>query len=133
MEDAMIGQVWLQVIGQVVQFAGVLLLAWEWFAARRQDLAEHAIAADQARREEGIAGLQRVQPGNPQMQRHFEVTLDMQRRMTAARVYETRAHYGGLRAWAVAMSLVLVAIGFVTQLLGSWPGCCRLIGIVPMG
>lgn len=124
-------QQWLQVVGLVVEYLGVLLLAWEWFAARRQDQTEHAIAEQQARREEGRAALQRVQSGNPQMQRHHEMTRDIDRRMVAAQVDATRRRYGGLRARAVAVSLLVVTAGFALQLVGSIPGCCVAIGITP--
>lgn len=126
------GQIWLQVGGMIVEFAGVMLLAWEWFAARRQDLAERALAAAQSRREESMAGLQRAQADNTQMQRHLEMSRDMQRRMTASQVHQTQAQYGSMRAWAVALSLVFIVVGFVLQLMGTWPGCCRLIGVVPV-
>ncbi len=126
-------QQWLQVVGLVVEFVGVLLLAWEWFAARRQDLAEREIAELQARREEGRVVMQRMQAANPHMQRHHEMTRDVDRRMTAVRVEETRQHYGGLRGWAVMVSLALVTAGFVLQLLGSIPGCCSTIGVIPAG
>lgn len=124
-------QAWLQVIGLGVEFLGVLVLAWEWFAARRQDLAERRLAEAQARREDGVVGLQRTQSANPQLQRHFEMTLDMQRRMTARELDATRASYGGMRGLAVSLSLILVSLGFALQLLGSWPGCCAAIGIAP--
>ena len=124
-------QAWLQVIGLGIEYLGVILLAWEWFAARRQDLAEEEIASLQARREEGRASLERMQAGNPQMQRHFEMTRDVDRRMTTARIKETRRRFGGLRGRAVAVSLAFVTVGFLLQLLGSIPGCCALIGIGP--
>ncbi len=127
------GQIWLQVGGMIVEFAGVMLLAWEWFAARRQDLAERALAETQARREESMAGLQRVQADNTQMQRHLEMSRDMQRRMTASQVHQTRAQYGSMRGWAVGLALALIVTGFVLQLMGTWPGCCRLIDVVPAG
>lgn len=124
-------QAWLQVAGLVVEYLGVLLLAWEWFTARRQDQAERDIAELQARREESRAGLERIQTDNPHMQRHFQMTRDIDRRMTNARVEDTRRRYGGLRGWTVALSLALVTAGFALQLLGSLPGCCAALGILP--
>ena len=126
-------QAWLQVAGLIVEYVGVLVLAWEWFTARRQDLEERDIAETQVRREESRAALQRAQGGNPQMQRHFDMTRDVERRMTATRVDEARRRYGGLRGWAVLASLALITAGFVLQLLGSVPGCCRAIGIIAGG
>ena len=124
-------QAWLQVAGLFVELAGVLLLAWEWFAGRRQERRERALEAEQARREEAQAMLQRHHAASEPMQRHFEMTRDMGRRMTATRVGETRAHYGGMRGWAVGIALVCVIIGFVLQLAGTWPGCCGALGITP--
>ena len=122
-------QAWLQAIGLVIEYLGVLLLAWEWFAARRQDRDEEEIASLQARLEEGRAGLERMQAGNPQMQRHFEMTRDVDRRMTTARIAEARRRYGGLRGRAVAVSLAFVTVGVLLQLMGTVPGCCAMLGI----
>jgi hypothetical protein len=124
-------QAWVQVLGLVVEFLGVLVLAWEWFAARRQDLAVEALAEAEARREAGRAGLERLQADNPAMQRHFEMVRDMDRRRTAHEVDRARSHYGGLRARAVVMALLLVALGFGLQLLGTVPGCCPALGVGP--
>lgn len=121
----------MQVIGLIVEFIGVLVLAWEWFAAQRQDAAERAITGQHARTEASMLQLQRVQQSNPAVERHFEMTRDAQRRMADLRVEETRRSYGGMRVRAVATAVVLFVAGFVAQLLGSWPGCCGLIGIVP--
>ncbi|MFM9943311.1 MAG: hypothetical protein ACKVP7_27920 [Hyphomicrobiaceae bacterium] len=126
-------QAWLQVIGLIVEFVGVLLLAWEWFAAQRQEAAERAIESAHARQEESMARLQQVGTPNPSMQRHFEMSRDLQRRMTESRVSETRRSYTGMRGRAVAFALVFIVAGFVVQLMGAWPGCCRVIGIVPGG
>lgn len=126
-------QAWVQVAGLIVEFAGVLLLAWEWFAAKRQDAAERAIEKAHAMREEGMMRLAQVQPANPAMQRHFEMTRDSQRRMTELRIDDTRRSWSGMRTRAVAAALLLVSLGFFLQLAGSWPGCCRLVGIVPAG
>ena len=127
------GQAWLQVIGLVVEFLGVVLISWEWFAAQRQEAAERAIETAHARGEQGMAHLQRVQAPNPTLQRHFEMSRDVQRRMTDARVADTRRVYSGMRGRAVAFALLIITAGFVIQLLGAWPGCCRVLGIVPAG
>ncbi len=134
-------QAWLPVIGLIVELLGVLLVSWEWFAAQRQEAAERAIEAAHARGEESMAHLSRAQTSgqaspqnlNPAMQRHFEMTRDMQRRMTQSRVEETRRAYRGMRGRAVAFALLFIAAGFAIQLMGAWPGCCRAVGIWPAG
>ena len=35
------------------------------------------------------------------------------------------------RAWIFITGTVIVTVGMVLQLMGSWPGCCRLLGIQP--
>ena len=126
-------QAWLQVIGIIVEFIGVLLISWEWFTAQRQEAAERAIAAAHARQDESMARMQQLQPANPQMQRHFEMSRDMQRRMTETRVTETRRNFTGMRTRTVAFAMLFIVAGFVCQLMGAWPGCCRAIGILPGG
>ena len=33
------------------------------------------------------------------------------------------------RAWIFLTGTVIVAVGMILQLMGSWPGCCRFLGI----
>lgn len=126
-------QAWFQVVGLMLDFAGVCLIAWEWLAAQRQEKALLAIEEARARSEEANQRMARVQPANDTMQRHFEAVNDMQRRMAQSRSAHSRSHYGGMRVRAVAVGMTLVALGFVLQMLGAWPGCCRLLGILPGG
>lgn len=119
--------------GIIVEFAGVLLLAWEWFAAQRQEASERAIEASHARQDESMARMQQLQPANPHMQRHFEMSRDVHKRMSDGRVADTRRRYSGMRSRAVAFALLFIVVGFALQLLGAWPGCCRAIGILPGG
>ena len=126
-------QAWFQVFGLMLDFVGVCLIAWEWLAAQRQEKALLAIEESRVRSEEANQRMARVQPANATMQRHFEAVNDMQRRMAQSRTAHSRAHYGGMRVRAVAVGMSFVALGFVLQMLGAWPGCCRLIGIVPGG
>jgi drug/metabolite transporter (DMT)-like permease len=128
-----VAQAWLQVIGLIVEFAGVVLLAMEWFTAQRQEAAERAIATEQARREEGMARLQQAGAANPGLQRHLEMSRDVQRRMTETRAGATRQQFTGMRVRTVMGALALLVAGFLLQLAGSWPGCCRLVGIIPAG
>jgi hypothetical protein len=126
-------QAWFQVGGLLLDFFGVCLIAWEWLAAQRQEKALLAIEEARARAEDSNQRMARVQPANATMQRHFEAVNDMQRRMAQTRMAHSRSHYSGMRVRAVAIGMSLVALGFVLQILGSWPGCCLAIGIVPGG
>jgi hypothetical protein len=127
------GQQWLQVIGLMLDFAGVCLIAWEWLAAQRQERALLAIEEARARSEEANQRMARAQPANATMLRHFEAVNDMQRRMAQSRTAHSRSRYGGMRMLAVAIGMTLVALGFLLQMLGAWPGCCKVFGIIPGG
>lgn len=120
-------------LGLIVEFMGVLLISWEWFAAQRQEATERAIEAQHAQAEASMAHLQRVSSPDPNMERHYAMTQDVRQRMTAGRVEEARRTYGGMRKRAVALALLFVCAGFLIQLLGSSPGCCRALGIMPGG
>ncbi|KAB2849814.1 MAG: hypothetical protein F9K44_06820 [Hyphomicrobiaceae bacterium] len=126
-------QAWLQVVGLLLDFLGVCLIGWEWLAAQRQEKALLAIEEARARSEEANQRMARVGPANATMQRHFEAVNDLQRRMAQSRMAHSRSHYGGMRVLAVAVGMSFVAIGFLLQLLAAWPGCCRLLGIIPGG
>ena len=132
----MIAQAWLQVAGLVLDFLGFALIAAEWILAQRQERAALAIEAAQARQAESMAYLQRASTGmSPHAasssQRHFEMMADSQRRMADQRLGSVRQYYGGLRSGVVYAGMAMVCLGFILQLLGNWPGCCRLIGIMP--
>lgn len=70
-------------------------------------------------------------PSNPTFQRHVEMTTESQRRMAKTRLGATRAYYARHRYGAVYAGMALVLLGFVLQLLGTWPGCCAAIGLMP--
>ncbi len=64
------------------------------------------------------------------MQQVFDHMRDQQRlRERAERAAGTR----GIRRSVFAGAFMLVAAGFLLQILGSWPGCCSQVGIVPSG
>ena len=125
-------QAWLEVVGLAFDLFGVLLIAWEWLAAQRQDAAQRAIEAQRERTEAGFAMMARVrQTPDPALERYDEMASDHRRRAAAQRIEATRSRYTGMRTTAVVIGLVFVIVGFLLQLLGAWPGCCEVIGIVP--
>jgi hypothetical protein len=122
----MIAQAWLGVAGLVFDFFGVMLLAWEWRLALTADEREAEREAH-ARRLTPSPMLPR--PGGPQQAVFDHMRSQMQAEQRARRAGANR---GSRRGWFTA-AMVLIAIGFGLQLLGTLPGCCTAIGIRPSG
>lgn len=125
-------QAWLQVIGLGFDFLGFALIAFEWLLAQRAETAQRLIVEQQARAAEGRGHLARVAT-DPGMQRHLEAVQRMEQRRADLAVGATRESYARRRYGVIYVGMVLVAAGFVCQMLAAWPGCCRAIGIVPAG
>ena len=128
----MINQAWLQVFGLTLDFLGVALIAAEWLLAQRQESVQRGIEEAAARRAASMDFVEsaRISP-DPTMQRHNDMMRQSTKRMTAQQQAQVRNRYGGMRVRAVAVGLVLVALGFIFQILAAWPGCCSAIGIFP--
>jgi hypothetical protein len=123
-------QAWLQVIGLVLDFLGFALIGWEWMLAQRSEAALQAIEGRAARAADGRAHLARVAT-SPEMQRHLAAVAEMERRRTELAAGESRQTFGRLRMGVVYLGFAFVTLGFIGQLLAAWPGCCRVIGIIP--
>ena len=125
-------QAWMQVLGLALDFAGFALIAWEWMLAQRAERAILLLEATAARTADGRSQLARGS-ANPGLQRHLETVGEMERRRTEIGVQQSRENFARRRHGAIYAGMVLVLLGFVCQLLGAWPGCCRAIGILPSG
>ncbi len=131
-------QPWMQVAGLAMDFLGVALIALEWLLAQRQERTARAIEEAEARQREGMVYMQRAQASmsphaTAAVERHHEMMSDSQRRITQAKLGGVRRHYGGLRHSVVYAGMILVSLGFLTQIVAAWPGCCPQLGIVPVG
>ena len=115
-------QAWLNVIGLALDFLGVLLFSNEWWTALR---AEQVEAELELRKN--------MFKPSPMMPRHDgpnQAVFDWMREQQEGRQRAARAAQArGARWHYYLIALVLVAVGFLFQLLGSWPGCCSVIGI----
>jgi hypothetical protein len=102
----------------------VILLAWEgWLALSAE------------RREADIDDSERRLAPHPSMPRSnnpHQAVFDHMRAQHAADVKSRRrsATRGMRRGW-FAVAMLMIALGFLLQILGSWPGCCAVIGIAP--
>ena len=120
----MMAQVWLNVIGLSLDFLGVMLLAWEW-----------SIALGAERREAELEARERLGARHPMMPRpagpHQAVFDHMREQRVAGEKGRRSVATQGLRRGWFGLAMALIASGFLLQILGSWPGCCSLIGINP--
>lgn len=122
----MISQTWLSVAGLCFDFAGVMLLAFEWWTALKAEAREAEL--DDFER--------RIAPG-PMIPRaggpHQAVFDHMREQHKAAARSRRGTSARGMRRGAFALAMILIACGFALQMLGTWPGCCVWAGIVPAG
>ena len=127
-------QAWAQVAGLVFDILGFGLIAWEWLLAQRAEGVALAIEDARERQEASMANLGRAMTqSSPAFQRHVEMTTDSQRRMAKNRLGASRAAYARHRYGAVYAGMALVLAGFVLQLVGTLPGCCAALGLIPGG
>jgi hypothetical protein len=120
----MIAQSWLNIAGLLLDFSGVMLLAWEWWLA----LSAERLEAELEDRERRLA----PHPSMPRPNNPHQPVFDHMRAQHAADFKSRRrtATRGMRRGW-FATAMVMIALGFLLQILGSWPDCCSAIGITP--
>jgi hypothetical protein len=122
----MIEQSWLNIAGLCLDFAGVILLAWEWWLA----LSAERLEADLEDRERRLA----PNPMMPRPNNPHQAVFDHMRAQHSANVKsQRRSGTRGMRRGWFLLAMVMIALGFLLQILGSWPGCCSAIGVVPNG
>jgi hypothetical protein len=122
----MIAQSWLNIAGLCLDFVGVVLLAFEWWLA----LSAERIEAETEDRERRLA----PHPSMPRPNNPHQAVFDHMRAQHSANVKSQRRSLtrGMRRGWFVT-AMIMIAAGFLLQILGSWPGCCSLVGIMPSG
>jgi hypothetical protein len=117
-------QAWLNVIGLTLDFLGILLFSNEWWTAIRAERREAEI--------EARAALLKPSPMLPRPGGPQQAVFDWMRAQQEFRQRQARsAQARGARWHFYLAALILVALGFLFQLAGSWPGCCSLVGITP--
>lgn len=106
---------WLNVIGLSLDFAGVVLLANEWRIAFKAEQNEAELAArEQMLKPSPLA----PKPNNPHQPAFDHMREQLRFHQQRQRAQTAR---GVRRGWFLA-ALILVAVGFLLQILGSWPG-----------
>lgn len=122
----MIAQPWFSVAGLCLDFLGVMLLAFEWWTALKAE-AREAELEDFERR---IA----PHPMMPRPAGEHQAVFDHMRAQQKAMAKSLRGTTArGMRGGWFTLAMVLITCGFVLQMIGTWPGCCAALGIVPGG
>lgn len=124
-------QQWLAVGGIALDMAGFAILLFEWYLAffnegRQLDFQRRL---EQDRKQRAFS-----QAHAPESLRaHLQTNARMMEEMALRRAWEE--HGGTLvrRKIAFAIATILILLGSLLQLAGSWPGCCTAVGIVPQG
>lgn len=113
-------QQWITVVGLVLDFSGFMLLLREWWLA----FFNEARQIEMEEQLERVRALRNLRP-TPQGQRNpFETLERVQDEAALRRAREAHRAAMASRKGTFIFSTVLIALGFVLQLAGAWPGCC---------
>ncbi len=119
-------QAWLTLIGLTLDFLGILLFANEWWAALKAERVEAELEARKA--------MFKPNPMMPGSGIPNQAVFDWMREQSEARQRQYRTAEARTARWQFYLiALILVAVGFLFQLAGAFPGCCSIIGIQPTG
>jgi hypothetical protein len=110
-------QQWFNVAGLGFDFIGVVMLAYEWWIALSAENKEAERAAMEQRLRPSPM-FQQHQANNPHQPMHDYMREQLRFQQQSARAQAVR---GLRRSWFVT-ALVLIALGFLLQILGSIPG-----------
>lgn len=121
-------QGWIQIAGLAMDFAGVMLLAYEWLVGYLAQRREDDIAA------RGVREMKHLKFAQQSVR---DERLAAHYRMVAARTEDRIRNEGNevrqqghrVRLPVFVFAMILIAGGFLLQMLGSWPGGVPGLGI----
>ncbi len=123
-------QGWFQVAGLLMDFAGVMLLAYEWVVGHIAQRREDEIAARGVREMKNLDFAQQS-VRNEQMAAHYRMVAARTQDRIRNEGVEIRQQGHRVRLPVFATAMVLIAGGFLLQILGSWPGGMAAFGVMP--
>ena len=107
-------QAWLNVIGLALDFLGVLLFSNEWWTALKVERVEAELEARKT--------MFKPNPMMPQNNIPQQTVFDWMREQQEAKQRQLRLATARAARWRYYFAaLVLVALGFLFQVAGSWP------------
>ena len=122
-------QGWLQVAGLAMDFAGVTLLAYEWLVAHMAQRREEEIESRGDRELKNLAFAE-SNVRDERMAAHYRTVTARARDRIREQSIEVRQRGHSVRLPVFVAAMMLIAAGFLLQILGSWPGGVAALGIV---
>jgi hypothetical protein len=123
-------QGWLQVSGLLMDFAGVMLLAYEWLVAWRAQRREELVDEQGVRQLKTLAFAQ-SHVRDERMAAHYRMVAERTQDRIREEESEIRRKGHTIRLPVFVVALVLIAGGFLLQIAGTWPGGIPALGIAP--
>ncbi len=111
-------QQWFNLAGLSFDFVGVIMLAYEWWIALSNERQLAAQADFERRIRPNPMMQQQMQQNNPHKPMHDYMRETLHQQREAMQAQSVR---GMRRGWFTA-AMVFIALGFLLQIVGSWPG-----------
>ncbi len=121
-------QGWFQVAGLALDFAGVMLLAYEWLVGYSAQRREDEIAA-RGVRELSNLGFAQQSVRDERMAAHLKMVAARTEDRIRNEGSQVRQQGQRVRMPVFATAMLMIAGGFLLQILGSWPGDIGALGI----
>jgi len=113
-------QQWITVLGLALDFAGFMLLLREWWLAFFNEGRQIAME-EQLERMRAMRTLIPREPGERNPYESLERVQDEQAIRKARGAHRAAM---AARRWTFLLAMAMIALGFVLQIAGAWPGCC---------
>ena len=113
-------QQWLTVLGLGLDFAGFALLLREWWIA----FFNEARQIEMEEQLERMRSMRNLRPLNPGERNPYESLERVQDEQAIRKARGLHRQAMAARKLVFILSFVLIALGFIAQIVGAWPGCC---------
>ena len=113
-------QQWLTTIGLALDFAGFALLLREWWLA----FFNEARQLEMEEQFERMRAMRTIIPRDPGQRNPYESLERVQDEQAIRKARNIHRQAMSARKRMFILAMALIALGFVLQLAGAWPGCC---------
>ena len=122
-------QGWLQVSGLLMDFSGVMLLAYEWLVAFKAQRREEEVEARGDRELKNLAFAE-SNVRDERMAAHLKMVASRAKDKLREEGIAIRRQGHQIRLPVFVFAMLLIACGFLLQVAGSWPGGIPVLGVV---
>ena len=113
-------QQWLTTIGLALDFAGFALLLREWWLA----FFNEARQLEMEEQLERMRAMRTIIPRDPGQRNPYESLERVQDEQAIRKARSIHRQAMAARKRMFILAMALIALGFLLQLAGAWPGCC---------